>query len=152
MSLKWNKKTETALYIISSVSILWILVSSLLYFRSSTRTAPEYRQEQLAPKTIIDIPDDLQGLGTIKKGEQVRVVFHLDNIGTNVLYIEDVNPDCTCTDYTLSRSVIPPNEDAVLTLTIDTKNKYGDNQIHAVLTCNTEEKHHFVKVYFDVVE
>lgn len=124
----------------------------IIVFQIIHTDRPGVQARTTSPKTIIDIPDDLQGLGTIKKGEQVRVVFHLDNIGTNVLYIEDVNPDCTCTDYTLSRSVIPPNEDAVLTLTIDTKNKYGDNQIHAVLTCNTEEKHHFIKVYFDVVE
>ena len=151
MSSISNKRWEIILQTFSVIALIWLAVLVYINSISHKTSEPMPIESSEYPLTIIDIPDDLQGLGKIVQGEQVIAAYTINNTGKEVLHIENVNPDCTCTDYKLSSDLVPVGGSSILTLYVDTKYKIGPNQIYATLTCNTDEKFHFVKLYFDVV-
>lgn len=88
------------------------------------------------------VPDD-----TILKAK-----FLLYNTGEAPLKIINVNPECSCTDYQLSKSEIIVGDSALLTICVNTQNKYGKQEIRTVLKANTPESMYLLTVLADVYE
>jgi len=51
--------------------------------------------------------DSLQNFGTVEKGKQVKIVFHVKNTGNHPLFITSASPSCGCTVADFTRSAIP---------------------------------------------
>jgi len=51
--------------------------------------------------------DSLQNFGTVEKGKQVKIVFHVKNTGSHPLFITSASPSCGCTVADFTRSAIP---------------------------------------------
>ena len=66
--------------------------------------------------------------------------FHFINTGNNNLYIKSVDPDCTCTGYYINKNGIPPGDTAYIQLEYNTKNKYDDQKVYAIVEANTNIK------------
>ena len=78
--------------------------------------------------------------GLIKRDSIVTALYTFSNIGDHNLIIESVNPDCTCTGYTLSKDTIMPQDTAFIQLTLDTHDKYGEIKAYTIVTANTNAK------------
>ncbi|MBQ1649054.1 MAG: DUF1573 domain-containing protein [Bacteroidales bacterium] len=153
---RWNKVTSTLLTIISVLAALWIIFV-LLYNNTINKGVRNVQQEDHEteieyPLTSIEIPNKTQRLGEIERGDTISVPFMICNTGPELLIIESVHPDCSCTNYELMQNQIPSGEETKLILTIETERKYGHQQINAVIECNSEEGFHVIKVLFDVID
>src|SRR3954452_1913264 len=51
--------------------------------------------------------DSLQNFGTVEKGKQVKIIFHVKNTGSHPLFITSASPSCGCTVADFTRSAIP---------------------------------------------
>ncbi|MBR1473433.1 MAG: DUF1573 domain-containing protein [Paludibacteraceae bacterium] len=153
---RWNKVTSTLLTIISVLAALWIIFV-LLYNNTINKGVRNVQQEDHEteieyPLTSIEIPNKTQQLGEIERGDTISASFMIRNTGSEMLIIESVHPDCSCTNYELLQNQILSGEETKLTLTIETERKYGHQQINAVIDCNSEEGFHIIKVLFDVID
>src|SRR3954467_3286379 len=51
--------------------------------------------------------DSLQNFGTVEKGKQVKIVFHVKNTGSHPMFITSATPSCGCTVADFTKSAIP---------------------------------------------
>src|SRR3954453_7394240 len=51
--------------------------------------------------------DSLQNFGTVEKGKQVKIIFHVKNTGSHPLFITSASPSCGCPVADFTRSAIP---------------------------------------------
>ncbi len=78
--------------------------------------------------------------GDITKDTILKARFRFINTGTDTVHIEYVRPDCTCTDYRLSRKNIAPKDTAYVELMYDTHNKHGLQKLYAIIKTDTPEQ------------
>lgn len=128
------------------ILLIFLSVVSILYGLVSPASPPKigfanniYSEDSLCmsqvrfSKKIIDfdtVPDD-----TVLKAK-----FMLYNVGSHPLKIKSVNPDCTCTDYFLSKDSVNSGDSILLMLIYNTKNKLGEQELYTILKMNTPEK------------
>ena len=142
------------LVLITVISLLWviILVSYLRTYdkvsRSEAEKVPVINTKPLTSMSVLDTASNIR----ICKGDTLNVMYRLVNTGKDSLYILDINPDCTCTDFRISSYSAAPEDTVELKLVIDTNNKFGKNLIHVVIQSNTEEKYDMIKLQFIVDE
>ena len=79
--------------------------------------------------------------GTIKGDSLLVADFVLTNSCDTAAYIFSVNPECTCTSYYVSKYEVLANDTALIRLTFDTKDRYGENRIYATVKDNSMEMH-----------
>lgn len=91
-------------------------------------------------KSELSIPRKKIDLGKVKSNATVQGIYSLHNSGETLLKIEYINPDCTCTGFSLSKKEIEPGDSAILILKMSTKNKEGDTKVHATISANTETR------------
>jgi len=66
-----------------------------------------------------------QDLGELKEGQIKEVSFYYENVSNNSLLLEDVIPQCGCTVASFDDKLLLPGEEAIITLSFDSKNKQG---------------------------
>ena len=76
--------------------------------------------------------------------------YNFLNPSRDTLIITSVNPDCTCTGYTLSRERIPPNDTGFILLKVSTKNKSGAVVLYSTITANTATRLYSLKMMANV--
>ena len=98
--------------------------------------------ESEAQEEITDLIffDKIYDFGLIKHDSIVTALYTFINTGEHNLIIKSVNPDCTCTGYTLSKDTIMPNDTAFIQLTLNTHDKFGEVKAYTIVTANTEDK------------
>jgi hypothetical protein len=62
------------------------------------------------------------------------------NIGKKDLVIQEIDPECTCTGYTLDKKRIQPGDTGYIILRYPTKDKVGEAKAYATVTANTATK------------
>ena len=72
--------------------------------------------------------------------------------GNNPLFIEYVNPDCSCTGYEVSDSITFPGDSLQIMLKFDTTGKAGINFMSAVVKANTSTALYKLSFVIDVLE
>ena len=110
-------------------------------------------QSQLIEKfsiTEAHIHDPIRIHNDVRRGTILYEQYVIENKGTDTLCIYEVTPDCTCTSYSLSTDKIAPSSFGVLTLFVDTHNRYGSNSLTTVMAMNTHEEYHFIKCNYNV--
>jgi len=155
MSSSWNKVSDILLSGISILAAIWIVILVFPFSREQGST-PEIQQvedslHETYPLTKMELVETSRDLGEVRKGELIRVSFSIKNVGQETLVITGIHPDCSCTDYQLSRREIPAGGMSELTLEIDTEHKDGPQRIQVVIDSNTEEGFHILKIAFDVI-
>ena len=73
--------------------------------------------------------DSLQNFGTLEKGKQVKIVFHVKNTGDKPLFISSASPSCGCTVADYTKSAIPSGETGEVTASFDS-NHGAAGKIH----------------------
>src|SRR5579863_3634709 len=68
------------------------------------------------------------------------------NPAKDTLIITSVNPDCTCTGYTLSREKIPPGDSGYILMKVSTKNKSGAMVLYSTVSANTPTRLYSLKM------
>jgi hypothetical protein len=62
------------------------------------------------------------------------------NTGKKDLIIQEIDPDCTCTGYTLDKKRLIPGDTGHIVLRYSTKNKIGNAKAYVSVTANTPTK------------
>jgi hypothetical protein len=78
--------------------------------------------------------------GQIEQDTVISAVFIFKNTGKKNLIIDYVNPDCSCTDYYLSKDTISPEDTASIVLFLNAINKLGKVKGYTIVSANTEEE------------
>jgi hypothetical protein len=68
------------------------------------------------------------------------------NPSADTLVITSVNPDCTCTGYTLSKERIPPHDSGYITLKVSTREKTGAVVLYSTISANTPTRLYSLKM------
>ncbi|PZV83602.1 uncharacterized protein DUF1573 [Algoriphagus aquaeductus] len=90
-------------------------------------------------------------MGNIDKDTLIEGRFVLKNFGKQDVKINYVNPDCTCTNYDISKDYIPVNDSIILTLRFDTSGYTGDQNLTAVISTDSEIKFYKVQMKFTII-
>jgi major membrane immunogen (membrane-anchored lipoprotein) len=77
------------------------------------------QQANAATLTTAEWTDSLQNFGTVEKGKQVKIVFHVKNTGDHPLFITSARPSCGCTVADYTKSAIPAGETGEVTANFD---------------------------------
>lgn len=101
--------------------------------------------------TDLEIPIKRINIGNVSPNKNVTGSYNIINKGTQDLIIEYVNPDCTCTGFTLSKKQIPPGDSATLVLNMSTKDKEGEVAVHATISANTTTRLYQVSLIANVL-
>ena len=117
-------------------SFLLILVSGILLAstacnngNSSNATGNNASAKDSANFTTAIWIDSLQNFGTVEKGKQVKLVFHVKNTGTKPLFITSANPTCGCTVADYTKNAIPAGETGEVAANFDS-NHGSAGKIH----------------------
>ena len=92
------------------------------------------------PLSSMKIENSVVNFGIIERDTVLSADFKLINTGKNDIVIEYINPDCKCTNYSITKMVIPPKDTSIVTLQFDTHGKNYDQTIYTTLKANTEEQ------------
>lgn len=87
--------------------------------------------------TDLRIKDKIVRLNAVKAGEKVNARYVLYNTGNRPLFIEYVNPDCSCTGYEVSDSVTYPGDSLEIVLKFNSAGKADANFMNAVVKKHT---------------
>lgn len=133
-------------------SLMWIICLIVLpdvnLHNNHNKPVAEIRDSVF---TEICIDHKVIDLGDVPADSVIYADYGISNIGDNVLVIHKVNPDCSCTDYTIDRMNAKPNEKIKLQLKVDTHHKIGDNIINVMIRANTFAQFHMLKLKFNVL-
>lgn len=151
--MKKDKVIRYLSVLVTMLAILWIAILLFIVNRSSTislmrntQVLPNEQQKALTSMIISDTVTNIR----INQGDTLKVRYDIINTGSDTLFLFNINPDCTCTDYQISEMAASPSDTIALYLLIDTKNKIGENLIHVVLETNTSEKMYMIRLPFFV--
>ena len=135
--------------------VIWIFISLLvlvwgffLFWRLTSKERSmsvmlsaqedvEKLSERELPLTDLRIKEKIIKLNAVKVGEVVKAYYTLYNTGKNPLFIEYVNPDCSCTGYEVSDSITLPGDSLQIILKFNSKGKVGMNFMNTVVKANT---------------
>ncbi len=88
----------------------------------------------------------------VKRGEVIEGIYTFKNTGENVLTIEYVNPDCTCTSYEVSSNKVLPGQEGWVKLVLDTKDKLPETRINATVRTNTDQRFHRLVLKASIID
>lgn len=144
------KKERIIYVIIIIVSIIGIAIPIIKDLFPETSSL-ELEDDEL-PLAKLELSRRVVDLGDVPEDTILKAKYMLYNTSDNLLEIEYVNPDCSCTDYKLSNHSIHPKDSALLTLFLNTANKIGSYELNTILKANTPEKMYMVKMKARVKE
>lgn len=88
--------------------------------------------------------------GNVPSDTLLEVRFVLRNTGDYPLVVYYVNPDCSCTGYTLSKPVARPGDTLSIALRLSTRHKIGRQKLYTVVRANTAEQMYRLLLKADV--
>lgn len=88
--------------------------------------------------------------GTLTKDTIINKTFRFINNGSDELKIEKIYKSCTCTKVELTKKKFKPNEEGLITIAVDTKNKIGEQEVIVHIIANTKEIDHVIMVKYSI--
>lgn len=141
------------------IPYIWIIILSVLFIgvslnnmRTRDKKITSMVQKDTIPMSNLAFSLKKVSFGKVPDDTILKAKFLLYNTGEAALKIINVNPECSCTDYQLSKSEIIVGDSALLTICVNTQNKYGKQEIRTVLKANTPESMYLLTVLADVYE
>ena len=132
MSRKFVWVSVGLIAVVWSFFFFWKLISKKddVVTKLESRVVEDTFCKQL-PLTEVRIKNKVVKLNAVRTGEKVTARYVLYNTGNNPLFIEYVNPDCSCTGYEVSDSITFPGDSLQIMLKFDTTGKAGINFMSA---------------------
>lgn len=96
--------------------------------------------------TSIDLHPKSVDFGTVNSDTILTARFSIRNMGTELLCIQRLKADCTCTSVSSNKDFASPGDSIIITMTLNTKGKDGDNTINATFMANTKELNHKMRM------
>lgn len=118
----------------------------------SAAQGDEVFQKRNDPLTDLDFDSKIVDFSDVPSDTILNAVFVIKNTGDKPLIIYNVNPDCSCTGYSLSKYNIAVADTASLTLMVDTKNKHGQNVLNTTIKANTDKGLYNLRVKANVIK
>ncbi|MDD4033177.1 MAG: DUF1573 domain-containing protein [Bacteroidales bacterium] len=151
-----NKKLICILVIVLSIGWILLTVGSSIYeghtpVRSIEHQSPAVKDTMQGPLSALSINKNTVNFGDISGDTVLSAQFILHNESLNPLIIEYVNPDCSCTNYSISKYRIESKDTATVHLNVDTRNKAGSQVLRSVIKANTREEMYMLTVRFNVI-
>lgn len=101
-----------------------------------------------AAYTQVKFVDSAQNFGTVKRGEQVKLKYTVENTGRNPLFIINVQPSCGCTVADFTKTPILPSQTGLIEATFDSNHgSSGDIHKSIVVTTNSKNSPNFVVTF-----
>jgi hypothetical protein len=88
--------------------------------------------------------------GSVPNDTVLTGKYNFLNPSRDTLIITSVNPDCTCTGFTLSNEKIPPKDSGYILLKVSTKNKSGAVVLYSTISANTPTRLYSLKMMANV--
>mgnify|MGYP000003461499 FL=1 len=101
--------------------------------------------------TEMQVDRRIVDLGDVPPDSMIYADYVIRNTGENPLSIHKVDPDCSCTDFTIDRTEAEPGGRIHLRLQVDTHHKIGENVLNTVIWANTPASLHILKLKFNVL-
>lgn len=126
-----------ALLLTAFTAFLFIITSC-----QSNASASEHSKDSLnmmadtSNYTTAVFPDSAQDFGTVVKGKQVKLIFHVQNTGTKPLLIASARPSCGCTVADFTKAPIEPGKSGEINASFDS-NHGSPGQIRKTITVAT---------------
>lgn len=96
-------------------------------------------------KAEVQFDKEKVDFGIIPQDTLVTALYQIKNTGSDTLKITDIQPDCSCTSFYVSKFKIAPNDTALVQLNINTFHKHGNIEQYTVLVTNTKKKFYSLK-------
>lgn len=119
---------------IAVIVLLWIFIVTL---NAISRFSTKRITEKPTPLTEVAFAQKTVRIENVPTDTIIEVKYKVFNKGSNDLIIEDVNPDCTCTDFYVKDSIVVPSDSTIIAIYINTRNKKGFSKVNTVVTLNT---------------
>ncbi len=122
-----------------SMVVFVILLLSCEHSKNTNnlKSSTSSRQKTL---TELKFKNKLIDFGEVYVDTILVASYTMYNIGKVPLIIDYVNPDCICTKHMISKDTVAIGDSAVITLEMDTKDKYGDIKLYTTVCANTGSK------------
>lgn len=148
------KKEKILIWIIIFISIVFIIngIYKIHHKHLNIKINEFVAKNENLPTTSIKFSNLKVNFGKVPSDTILKAKFKIYNEGDNLLKIYNINPECTCTDYKLSKSDIAIGDSALITLILNTKDKFGETQILTTIKTNTNEKMHLLTIVADVYD
>lgn len=101
-------------------------------------------------KGDVIIKDKYRDLGIIKLGTVLKERYWVVNPTNKTIKLRYVNPECSCTSFKFSSYNIPPNDSIYIDLTVDTKNKFGEESVYTIIKTDTKSSMYKLTMKFVV--
>lgn len=92
------------------------------------------------------IPTAVHDCGYVSPDTVLIASYPFTNPSSDTLYIEYVNPDCSCTGFSLSDSVVPPGGSGEIVLRLNMKGHKGSTIVMAVIKANIPDKFRAIRL------
>lgn len=137
---------------------VWIATGWLSLRNRKQNTAAETSPDASAPAAAGDTTPlatlrfDTRTIdfGNVPSDTLLATRFVLRNTGDYPLVVYYVNPDCSCTGYTLSKPVARPGDTLSIALRLSTRHKIGRQKLYTVVRANTAEQMYRLLLKADV--
>ena len=120
---------KTFLGLIIVVSFLWtifmIKISNSVNF-DADHLDSEYAMDNKHSLTTMTILDTVKN-ARVCQGDTLSVCYKIVNTGSDSLFLYRINPDCTCSDYSISSRSVSSGDTISLLLQVATDNKFDNN-------------------------
>lgn len=143
-TMTWiNSRTRCykTLFLVVLVTIIYCFSTDRLYSFEYNNLV-EINQNRYADTTYAEMVflNKVVDFGNVVQDTVLNATYFFKNSGNEVLYIYSVKPDCTCTDFKISKNEIMPGDSANICLVLNTESKYGKQKIYAIVHANTKVK------------
>ncbi|MHC1704895.1 MAG: DUF1573 domain-containing protein [Tenuifilaceae bacterium] len=139
----------------SFLSLIFVL--SLFYSCGNSSSPNTSTVEGAAKKAVEDsyadlkLIDDFFDFGSIIQGEVVSHTFRFQNIGSDVLIIKDLVPDCGCTKPKVDKTVVKPGEEGTIEVIFNSAGWRGSQYKSVTLRTNSPIREKAVTIKANVV-
>jgi hypothetical protein len=99
-----------------------------------------FSQNNTSNEKRLKILNKTVDFGDVTSDTILTAKFYFVNTGTKEVIISSVNPDCTCTGYSISKDVLSPSDTAYVELRLNTEHKCGHIKLCAAMKTDTHTK------------
>ena len=103
--------------------------------------------------TTIKWGDTVKNFGTVNEGAPLKIDFKFKNTGKTILYILETLPSCGCIVSNYPANPILPEEDGIVTATVNTFGQSGSLRKNILVKTNTKNQIlHRVEFYGEIIK
>lgn len=91
-------------------------------------------------QAILKLDKKIHDFGIVKESADISCIFVLENIGTDTLFIGEIQPECGCTLPDISSKIIAPKSKSIMRVKYDGKDRLGSFSKKIAIYSNSNPK------------